>query len=194
LAWSTGDPVINSFTPTLVTGLDAEGRALSIAEKPLVPESSWAVTGLYFYNEQVVDIAANIQPSARGAFEITEINRIYLEHGELNIEIMGRGFAWLDTGTPDSMFEAAEFVSALERRQGMKSACPEEIASNHGFIDEAGLARAAGRLGDIFNLCAAPAQPSLLWRFSKTLRREGPACESGSMDMIRVHRLRICDA
>jgi glucose-1-phosphate thymidylyltransferase len=131
-----------------VVAFDAEGHALSIAEKPLVPESSWAVTGLYFYDEQVVDIAANIQPSARGEFEITEVNRIYLERGKLNVEIMGRGFAWLDTGTPDSLLEAAEFVSTLERRQGMKIACPEEIAWNQGFIDDAGLARAADRLGN----------------------------------------------
>jgi glucose-1-phosphate thymidylyltransferase len=130
-----------------VVAFDDAMRALSIEEKPKQPQSSWAVTGLYFYDEQVVDIAANIAPSARGEFEITEINRTYLEKGQLNVEIMGRGFAWLDTGTPDSLLEAAEFVSTLERRQGMKIACPEEIAWHEGFIDDAGLERAADRLG-----------------------------------------------
>ncbi len=105
------------------------------------------MTGLYFYDEQVVDIAANIQPSARGELEITDVNRAYLERGELNVEVMGRGYAWLDTGTPDSLLEAAEFVATLERRQGMKIACPEEIAWRAGFIDDAGLERATARLG-----------------------------------------------
>jgi glucose-1-phosphate thymidylyltransferase len=130
-----------------VVAFDDAMRALSIEEKPQRPESSWAVTGLYFYDEQVVDIAANMSPSPRGEFEITEINRRYLERGQLNVEIMGRGFAWLDTGMPDSLLEAAEFVSTLERRQGMKIACPEEIAWYQGFIDDAGLARAADRMG-----------------------------------------------
>jgi glucose-1-phosphate thymidylyltransferase len=130
-----------------VVEFDNAMRAMSIEEKPAQPRSNWAVTGLYFYDEQVVDIAANIAPSARGEFEITDVNRVYLERGALSVEIMGRGYAWLDTGTPDSLLAAAEFVSTLEKRQGFKIACPEEIAFHMGFIDRAALERATARLG-----------------------------------------------
>ena len=130
-----------------VVEFDSGMRALSIEEKPSVPRSNWAVTGLYFYDEQVVDIAANLAPSTRGELEITDVNRIYLERGQLSVEIMGRGYAWLDTGTPDSLLEAAEFVRTLEKRQGFKIASPEEIAYHQGFIDDGQLERLVGQLG-----------------------------------------------
>ena len=130
-----------------VVSFDDAMKATSIEEKPERPQSNWAVTGLYFYDEQVVDIAANLQPSARGELEITDVNRAYLERGQLHVEIMGRGYAWLDTGTPDSMLDAADFVRVLEKRQGFKIASPEEISFRQGFIGVAELERAITKLG-----------------------------------------------
>ncbi len=132
-----------------VVAFDGEGRATSIEEKPKAPKSSWAVTGLYFYDDRVADFAKSLKPSVRGELEITDLNRIYLERGELSVEKLGRGFAWLDTGTPDSLVEAAEFIRALEKRQGFKVACPEEIAFHQGWISaEAVLELAQAYRGD----------------------------------------------
>jgi glucose-1-phosphate thymidylyltransferase len=129
-----------------VVEFDADQRALSIEEKPKAPKSSYAVTGLYFYDNDVCSVAADIKPSARGELEITDVNRCYLERGKLNVEIMGRGFAWLDTGTHDSLLEAASFIATLQKRQGLQVACPEEIAYRQGWIGAADLQKLAAPL------------------------------------------------
>lgn len=129
-----------------VAEFDAEGRAISLEEKPKSPKSNFAVTGLYFYDNQVIDIAANLKPSARGELEITDVNREYLKRGQLKVERFSRGFAWLDTGTPDSLIEAANFIEAIEKRQGLKIACLEEVAYHKGYINAGQLEELASRL------------------------------------------------
>jgi glucose-1-phosphate thymidylyltransferase len=130
-----------------VVAFDRDQRAISIEEKPPAPKSRYAVTGLYFYDTQVCDIAASIPPSHRGELEITDVNRRYLEQGQLKVQIMGRGMAWLDTGTHDSLLEAGQFIATIEKRQGLKVACPEEIAWRQGWIDDEQLDLAAKALG-----------------------------------------------
>ena len=129
-----------------VVEFNKEGHAISLEEKPLVPKSNYAVTGLYFYDNDVLDIAANLKPSSRGELEITDVNRVYLERGQLSVETMGRGFAWLDTGTHESLLEASQFIQTIENRQGLKISCPEEIAYSNGFIDAAQLEKLAAPL------------------------------------------------
>jgi glucose-1-phosphate thymidylyltransferase len=130
-----------------VAEFDADGRVISVEEKPQHPKSRYAITGLYFYDNQVLDIAAELKPSARGELEITDVNRVYLSRQQLRVEVMGRGMAWLDTGTHESLLEASHYIETIERRQGLKIACPEEIAYRSGYIDAAQMERLAQVLG-----------------------------------------------
>jgi len=147
-----------------VVEFDDQGRAISLEEKPARPKSNYAVTGLYFYDNQVVDIAASLKPSSRGELEITDVNNRYLELGQLSVVTMGRGYAWLDTGTHESLLEASAFIETIERRQGLKVACPEEIAWRMGYIDDASLERIAARF-------AASSYGAYLWQILLEDRR-----------------------
>jgi glucose-1-phosphate thymidylyltransferase len=131
-----------------VVEFNHEGKAVSLEEKPKAPKSRYAVTGLYFYDDRVCEIAAALKPSARGEYEITDLNRKYLEMGDLTVEVLGRGFAWLDTGTHESLLDAGQFIETVEKRQGLKVACPEEIAYRQGFIDAAGLEHLCESMGN----------------------------------------------
>jgi glucose-1-phosphate thymidylyltransferase len=129
-----------------VVEFDARGRAIGLEEKPQTPRSNYAVTGLYFYDNRVLDVAANLKPSTRGELEITDVNRAYLATGDLHVEILGRGMAWLDTGTHEALLQASNFIQAIEARQGLKVACPEEVAWNHGWISSEDVTRLASRM------------------------------------------------